>query len=124
MEGLVVENRFINETIQTINKANFEGQVYKDGMKSSIHNLNFTYSWLYCVTFLDGSITWEYLIDGLLQLFHGDSVNIEEVEDLLKSYKSDPKDWSKYAKFDKYKYTRNLVHEGNGKFNLVSKCWR
>jgi len=46
-------------------------------------------------------------------------VNVEEVEELMKAYKSDPKDWKKYAKFDRYKYTRNLVHEGNGKFNLV-----
>ena len=46
-------------------------------------------------------------------------MNIEEVDELLKAYKSDPKDWKKYAKFDRYKYTRNLVHEGNGKFNLV-----
>ena len=47
-------------------------------------------------------------------------MNIEEVDELLKAYKSDPKDWKKYAKFDRYKYTRNLVHEGNGKFNLVN----
>ncbi len=32
-------------------------------------------------------------------------------------------DWRKFAKFDKYKYTRNLVHEGNGKFNLMLLCW-
>jgi cysteine dioxygenase len=70
---------------------------------------------------IDGSITWEYMIERLLQLFDGESVNIEEVEDLLASYKSDPKDWHKFAKFDKYKYTRNLVHEGNGKFNLVRR---
>jgi cysteine dioxygenase len=47
-------------------------------------------------------------------------VNIEEVENLLLAYKTDPKDWQKFAKFDRYKYTRNLVHEGNGKFNLVT----
>jgi cysteine dioxygenase len=68
---------------------------------------------------LDGSITWDYMIDRLLRIFDSDSVNVEEVEEVLSSYKSDPNDWHKYAKFDKYRYTRNLVHEGNGKFNLV-----
>ena len=43
--------------------------------------------------------------------------------ELSNSYKSNPGDWRKYAKFDKYKYTRNLVHEGNGKFNLMLLCW-
>ncbi len=37
--------------------------------------------------------------------------------------RSNPSDWRKYAKFDKFKYTRNLVHEGNGKFNLMLLCW-
>lgn len=71
----------------------------------------------------DGSITWEYLIERLLEIFDSDSVNVEEVENLLLSYKTDLKDWQKFAKFDKYKYTRNLVHEGNGKFNLMVLCW-
>ena len=62
-----------------------------------------------------------FQIERLLEIFESDSVNVEEVENLLLSYKSDPKDWQKFAKFDKYKYTRNLVHEGNGKFNLVSE---
>ena len=68
-------------------------------------------------------ITWEELIERLLELFAQDEVNIEEVEELLASYKSNPADWKKFAKFDKYKYTRNLVHEGNGKFNLMLLCW-
>jgi hypothetical protein len=67
--------------------------------------------------------TWEVLIEKLLEIFESDCVNIEEVEALLNSYKSKPSDWQKYAKFDKYKYTRNLVHEGNGKFNLMLLCW-
>jgi cysteine dioxygenase len=39
------------------------------------------------------------------------------------SYQSSPSDWKKFAKWDSYKYTRNLVHEGNGKFNLMLLCW-
>lgn len=68
-------------------------------------------------------LTWDSLIEQLLEIFEDDDVNIEEVESLLASYKSDPKDWKKFAKFDKFKYTRNLVHEGNGKFNLMLLCW-
>ena len=68
-------------------------------------------------------ITWDELINKLLEIFGSDKVNIEEVEELLASYKSNPRDWRKYAKFDKFKYTRNLVHEGNGKFNLMLLCW-
>ena len=71
----------------------------------------------------DGSLTWDELIQGLLEKFDCDVVNIEEVEALLASYKSKPEDWKTYAKFDKYRYTRNLVHEGNGKFNLMLLCW-
>nr|ACO15183.1 Cysteine dioxygenase type 1 [Caligus clemensi] len=70
-----------------------------------------------------GDITWDELIEGLLQKFESDSVNIEEVQEFMASYKSCSTDWKKFAKFDKYKYTRNLVHEGNGKFNLMILCW-
>merc|ERR1739844_344614 len=53
----------------------------------------------------------------------GDEVNIDEVEELLSAYHTNRTDWKKFAKFDPYKYTRNLVHEGNGKFNLMLLCW-
>jgi len=69
------------------------------------------------------TFTWEDLLEKLLEIFETDEVNIEEVEELLGNYKSNPADWRKYAKFDKCKYTRNLVHEGNGKFNLMLLCW-
>ncbi|XP_040566703.1 cysteine dioxygenase type 1 isoform X2 [Lepeophtheirus salmonis] len=68
-------------------------------------------------------LTWDELIHLLLEKFESDSVNVEEIKDILASYKSSPADWKKFAKFDKYKYTRNLVHEGNGKFNLMILCW-
>jgi len=66
---------------------------------------------------------WEELIEKLLEMFSGDDANVEEVMDVLSSYKTKKSDWKKYAKFGKYKYTRNLVHEGNGKFNLMLLCW-
>ena len=50
-----------------------------------------------------GDLTWDELIERLLEKFDADVVNIEEVEALLASYKSKPGDWKKYAKFDKYR---------------------
>ncbi|XP_041041188.1 cysteine dioxygenase type 1-like [Carcharodon carcharias] len=63
------------------------------------------------------------LIRVLHQIFARDKINVDEVQNLLESYKSDPREWLKYAKFDQYRYTRNLVDEGNGKFNLMILCW-
>lgn len=63
------------------------------------------------------------LIDELHKVFDSDRVNIEYVNHLLLSYKSNPAEWKKFAKFDRYRYTRNLVDAGNGKFNLMILCW-
>ena len=68
-------------------------------------------------------ITWGQLIERLLKIFEKDEVNPNEVELLLSAYQSNWNDWEKFAKYDMYKYTRNLVHEGNGKFNLMLLCW-
>ncbi|XP_016394888.1 cysteine dioxygenase type 1-like [Sinocyclocheilus rhinocerous] len=67
--------------------------------------------------------TLEDLIKTLHKLFESDSVNVEEVQSIMESYKSKPHEWMKYATFDQYRYTRNLVDEGNGKFNLMILCW-
>lgn len=63
------------------------------------------------------------LIAQLHQVFESDSVNIEYVQKLMGMYASKRKDWKKFAKFDPHRYTRNLVDEGNGKFNLMILCW-
>ncbi|KAK6492763.1 cysteine dioxygenase type 1-like isoform X2 [Huso huso] len=63
------------------------------------------------------------LIKVLHQIFSSDTVNVEEVQNLMESYESKPQEWKAYAKFDKFRYTRNLVDEGNGKFNLIILCW-
>lgn len=47
--------------------------------------------------------TLDDLIKELHKVFEGDSVNIELVSYLMKSYKSSPKEWKKYAKFDRYR---------------------
>lgn len=63
------------------------------------------------------------LIKELYRVFEADEVNVEEVHNLMATYKSNPVEWKKFAKFDRYKYTRNLIDEGNGKFNLMLVCW-
>ncbi|XP_055379469.1 cysteine dioxygenase type 1 [Condylostylus longicornis] len=67
--------------------------------------------------------TLQELIDALYVEFESNYVNIEMVNHLMLSYKSNPKEWQKFAKWDRYKYTRNLVDAGNGKFNLMILCW-
>lgn len=63
------------------------------------------------------------LIGELHRVFAEDRVNVEYVQYLMESYQSDPAEWLKYAKFNKFRYTRNLVDSGNGKFNLMVLCW-
>ncbi|XP_066587486.1 cysteine dioxygenase type 1 [Prorops nasuta] len=63
------------------------------------------------------------LIDELYEAFKTDRVDIDHVQNLMAAYKSNPLEWKKYAKFDRYRYTRNLVDEGNGRFNLMVLCW-
>lgn len=63
------------------------------------------------------------LISELHRVFAEDRVNVEYVQYLMESYRSDPAEWLKYAKFNKFRYTRNLVDGGNGKFNLMVLCW-
>ncbi|XP_048857066.1 cysteine dioxygenase type 1 [Brienomyrus brachyistius] len=67
--------------------------------------------------------TLDDLIKILHQIFSSDSVNVEEVQTIMEAYESNPQEWMKFAKFDQYRYTRNLVDNGNGKFNLMILCW-
>ncbi|XP_017875248.1 cysteine dioxygenase type 1-like isoform X2 [Ceratina calcarata] len=69
------------------------------------------------------SLSLSELINRLHDAFATDHVNIDYVKDLMASYRSNPLEWKKYAKFDRYRYTRNLVDEGNGRFNLMVLCW-
>lgn len=52
-------------------------------------------------------------------------VNVNFLARLMKLYDSRDRNWSKYAFGDRSRgYTRNLVDEGNGKSNLVSRKHR
>lgn len=63
------------------------------------------------------------LVQRLHEVFASDDISVEYVQKLMTSYASKPKEWKKFAKFDQFRYTRNLVDEGNGKFNLMVLCW-
>uniref|UniRef100_A0A1I8IHS6 Cysteine dioxygenase n=1 Tax=Macrostomum lignano TaxID=282301 RepID=A0A1I8IHS6_9PLAT len=63
------------------------------------------------------------LIAEVDKIFSEDTVNVDYVHALMESYKSNPADWRAYAKFDPHRYTRNLVSEGNGKYNMMLLCW-
>jgi len=65
----------------------------------------------------------DHLVQELHKVFDQDRVNVDYVKALLAAYKSSPKDWKKYAKYDPHRYTRNLIDTGNGKFNLMALCW-
>ncbi|KAF0295273.1 Cysteine dioxygenase type 1 [Amphibalanus amphitrite] len=63
------------------------------------------------------------LVDELHRVFSCDRVNVDYVKRLMEGYVSNPEDWRKYAKRDKFKYTRNLVDSGNGRFDIMLLCW-
>ncbi|CAJ0578181.1 unnamed protein product, partial [Mesorhabditis spiculigera] len=68
-------------------------------------------------------LTLEDLVAQLRRTFSEDEVDVQQVMKMLESYKSLQSDWAQYAKWDPNKYTRNLVDEGNGKYNLMVLCW-
>lgn len=41
----------------------------------------------------------------------------------MEAYQSNQSDWSHYAYYDRHRYTRNLIDNGNGHFNLILLCW-
>ncbi len=43
------------------------------------------------------------LVTELHKAFEGDVVDVDHVMLLMKSYKSNPLEWKKYAKFDRYR---------------------
>lgn len=68
-------------------------------------------------------VSLQHLIRALHKEFETQMVDIEMVNHIMLSYKSNEAEWKKFAKYDRYKYTRNLVDAGNGRFNLIILCW-
>ncbi|KAJ1652594.1 hypothetical protein IWQ61_007110 [Dispira simplex] len=50
-------------------------------------------------------------------------VDVGRIQALMATYSTNQADWAQYAWFDKYRYTRNLVDDGNGQFNLLILAW-
>jgi cysteine dioxygenase len=73
--------------------------------------------------FPEGSLSFTQMIEELHRVFAEEKVNVDEVWSILEAYKSNREDWKKYAVYDQHRYTRNLVDEGNGRFNLMILCW-
>ncbi|KAI9495636.1 RmlC-like cupin domain-containing protein [Zychaea mexicana] len=59
--------------------------------------------------------------DGGLDSEH---IDANEIMRLMEEYSSNATDWEKYTLFDHSRaYTRNLIDDGNGKFNLMILAW-
>lgn len=67
--------------------------------------------------------TLQELIERLHELFATDRVNIEDVKAVMENYQSNEDDWESFSQYDHHRYTRNLVDEGNGRFNLMVLAW-
>lgn len=57
---------------------------------------------------------------GLTDISEGE---VAELQALMGRYVSRESDWLRYALYDEHRYTRNLVDEGNGKYNLILMAW-
>ncbi|KFM63606.1 Cysteine dioxygenase type 1, partial [Stegodyphus mimosarum] len=64
------------------------------------------------------------LISSINEAFQSKDINEASIIQLLSMYESNETDWEMFAKFDDQNYTRNLVDEGNGKYNLMILAWK
>ncbi|KAL5469397.1 hypothetical protein EMCRGX_G030649 [Ephydatia muelleri] len=74
-------------------------------------------------TLVSDSLSWEQVKEEIAKAFSTENVDIDHVKALLSAYKSNKDDWIRFAYFDKYKYTRNLVDDGNERYNILILCW-
>ena len=98
---------FILKIISSVSNCEF---IYILWNKSFFHNGNFRYRGvkhdMYCdpKTIVPPKDLKE-LIGELHKVFESDHVNVEYVTQLMASYKSNPKDWKKFAIFDVHRYS-------------------
>ena len=59
---------------------------------------------------VDKVSTLDDLIQQLHKAFDSDYVNIDHVQTLMLAYKSNPQDWKKYAKFDRYRFAFIFIY--------------
>ena len=74
-------------------------------------------------TEFQGALAWHELCSEIRRLFSSGEVDVDEVQKVMNAYTSDTRDWDQYVNFDQHRYTRNLVDEGNGRYNLIVLCW-
>lgn len=68
-------------------------------------------------------VSWEEMLALLRTALDGDSADVDYIQSILKAYTSLKTDWRRFALFDEHRYTRNLVDDGNGKYNVMLLCW-
>lgn len=56
-------------------------------------------------------------------LAEASSETVEHLQSLMRAYMSQPADWEHYAHWHPERYTRNLIDDGNGAYNLLLLCW-
>lgn len=68
-------------------------------------------------------LSFDELKATLAELLSGDTADCDLIRDAMNAYNSDPADWEEFALWDDHSYTRNLVDDGNGKYNIMLICW-
>ncbi len=66
--------------------------------------------------------TLDELVRELHKIFANDRVNVEYVKALLSSYRSNPKDWKKFAKMDPHRCVCHLEFTGFTAVTLWIHC--
>ncbi|KXN67007.1 cysteine dioxygenase [Conidiobolus coronatus NRRL 28638] len=59
---------------------------------------------------------------GTKGLNSGD-IDVNKIIRYMEEYQSNADDWERYAFLDKNRYTRNLIDDGNGEYNLILLVW-
>ncbi|KAI9262046.1 RmlC-like cupin domain-containing protein [Sporodiniella umbellata] len=82
---------------------------------------------------LSVSSTNKFTLQDLVQSIHqelgdegldSEQIDANRIIRLMEQYSSNSDDWSQYTLFDHSRaYTRNLIDDGNGKFNLMILAW-
>lgn len=68
-------------------------------------------------------LTFKELQVVLSHLLAGDRADCGKIKQAMAAYTSNMTDWEEFSHFDDHTYTRNLVDDGNGKYNLMLLCW-
>ena len=56
-------------------------------------------------------------------LAEASSEKVDHLQQLMRSYVSNSAEWEPYAHWHPQRYTRNLIDDGNGAYNLLLLCW-